>query len=134
VERLCKTAGRSRSKQPGLAMIPEVSILDRSWIVLVSIARIDTGSIQDRSLANKSLSTYKGSTVYYCRTIKGKTLSILSLQRKYLESHSSSNALSTPSSQWSLALFAPYPRSPYDELQKRLSLAHRSLVELRVCQ
>ena len=43
----------------GLAMIPEVSILDRSWIVLVSIARIDTGSIQDRSLASKSLSTYK---------------------------------------------------------------------------
>jgi hypothetical protein len=27
--------------EAGSAMIPEVSILDRSWIVLVSIARID---------------------------------------------------------------------------------------------
>jgi hypothetical protein len=34
-------------------MIPEESILDRSWIVLVSIAKIDIGSIQDRFLANK---------------------------------------------------------------------------------
>ena len=48
----------------GSAMIPEVSILDRSWIVLVSITRIDTGSIQDRSLASKSLSTYEDYSFY----------------------------------------------------------------------